>query len=183
MGPSPRVGLIMGSQSDWSTLRHAAAVLDELAIAHEDRIVSAHRTPERLVEYATTARARTAGDHRRRGRRRAPARDGRRHDHSAGARRAGGEPRAAGSGQPAVDRADARRRAGRHARDRARRRNQRRPARRIDPGTQDDRGARGGRLRGAHRRGARGARRPWRGRERPRRARSSASWAAVSSGA
>ena len=58
MGPSPRVGLIMGSQSDWSTLRHAAAVLDELAIAHEDRIVSAHRTPERLVEYATTARAR-----------------------------------------------------------------------------------------------------------------------------
>jgi 5-(carboxyamino)imidazole ribonucleotide mutase len=58
MGPSPRVGLIMGSQSDWSTLRHAADVLDELAIPHEDRIVSAHRTPERLVEYATTARAR-----------------------------------------------------------------------------------------------------------------------------
>ena len=58
MGPSPRVGLIMGSQSDWQTLRHAAAVLDELAIAHEDRIVSAHRTPERLVEYATKARAR-----------------------------------------------------------------------------------------------------------------------------
>ena len=58
MGPSPRVGLIMGSQSDWQTLRHAAAMLDELAIAHEDRIVSAHRTPERLVEYATTARAR-----------------------------------------------------------------------------------------------------------------------------
>jgi 5-(carboxyamino)imidazole ribonucleotide mutase len=58
MGPSPRVGLIMGSQSDWSVLRHAAAVLDELAIAHEDRIVSAHRTPARLVDYATTARAR-----------------------------------------------------------------------------------------------------------------------------
>ena len=75
MGPSPRVGLIMGSQSDWQTLRHAAAVLDELAIAHEDRIVSAHRTPERLVEYATTARARgAAGDHCRRGRRRSPAR-------------------------------------------------------------------------------------------------------------
>lgn len=48
----------MGSQSDWTTLRHAAAVLDELAIGHEDRIVSAHRTPERLVEYATTARER-----------------------------------------------------------------------------------------------------------------------------
>jgi 5-(carboxyamino)imidazole ribonucleotide mutase len=58
MEPSPRVGLIMGSQSDWSTLRHAAAVLDELKVAHEDRIVSAHRTPARLVEYATTARAR-----------------------------------------------------------------------------------------------------------------------------
>jgi 5-(carboxyamino)imidazole ribonucleotide mutase len=55
---SPRVGLIMGSQSDWSTLCHAAAVLDELAIAHEIRIVSAHRTPKRLIEYATTARAR-----------------------------------------------------------------------------------------------------------------------------
>jgi 5-(carboxyamino)imidazole ribonucleotide mutase len=58
MVQSPRVGLIMGSQSDWSTLRHAAATLDELAIAHEARIVSAHRTPERLVEYATTARER-----------------------------------------------------------------------------------------------------------------------------
>ncbi|MGH6901645.1 MAG: 5-(carboxyamino)imidazole ribonucleotide mutase, partial [Geminicoccaceae bacterium] len=58
MEQSPRVGLIMGSQSDWSTLRHAAATLDELAIAHEARIVSAHRTPERLVEYATTARER-----------------------------------------------------------------------------------------------------------------------------
>ena len=54
----PRVGLIMGSQSDWSTLRHAATILDELAIIHEDRIVSAHRTPKRLVEYATTARER-----------------------------------------------------------------------------------------------------------------------------
>ncbi|HLT02535.1 MAG TPA: 5-(carboxyamino)imidazole ribonucleotide mutase [Geminicoccaceae bacterium] len=58
MEQAPRVGLIMGSQSDWSTLRHAAAVLDELAIAHEVRIVSAHRTPKRLFEYATTARAR-----------------------------------------------------------------------------------------------------------------------------
>jgi 5-(carboxyamino)imidazole ribonucleotide mutase len=58
MVQSPRVGLIMGSQSDWSTLRHAAATLDELAIAHEARIVSAHRTPNRLVDYATTAEAR-----------------------------------------------------------------------------------------------------------------------------
>ena len=58
MVQSPPVGLIMGSQSDWATLRHAAATLDELAVAHEDRIVSAHRTPERLVEYATTAKGR-----------------------------------------------------------------------------------------------------------------------------
>ncbi len=54
----PRVGLIMGSQSDWSTLCHAAAVLDELGIAHDDRIVSAHRTPKRLVDYASGARER-----------------------------------------------------------------------------------------------------------------------------
>jgi 5-(carboxyamino)imidazole ribonucleotide mutase len=54
----PPVGLIMGSRSDWSTLRHAAETLDQLGVAHEDRIVSAHRTPARLVEYATTARER-----------------------------------------------------------------------------------------------------------------------------
>jgi 5-(carboxyamino)imidazole ribonucleotide mutase len=48
----------MGSQSDWPTLRHAAETLDRLAIPHETRIVSAHRTPDRLREYATTARAR-----------------------------------------------------------------------------------------------------------------------------
>jgi 5-(carboxyamino)imidazole ribonucleotide mutase len=60
MGAAPpaRVGLIMGSQSDWTTLQHAAKVLDELGVAYEDRIVSAHRTPERLVAYATGARAR-----------------------------------------------------------------------------------------------------------------------------
>jgi len=54
----PRVGLIMGSRSDWATLEHAARVLDELGVGHEDRIVSAHRTPERLVAYATGVRAR-----------------------------------------------------------------------------------------------------------------------------
>jgi 5-(carboxyamino)imidazole ribonucleotide mutase len=60
MSPSTpaRVGLIMGSQSDWTTLEHAARVLDELGVGHDDRIVSAHRTPERLVAYATGARAR-----------------------------------------------------------------------------------------------------------------------------
>ncbi|CAA6603517.1 phosphoribosylaminoimidazole carboxylase, mutase subunit [Rhodospirillaceae bacterium LM-1] len=51
----PLVGIIMGSQSDWETMRHAAGVLDELGVAHEVRIVSAHRTPKRLVDYAESA--------------------------------------------------------------------------------------------------------------------------------
>jgi 5-(carboxyamino)imidazole ribonucleotide mutase len=54
----PLVGLIMGSRSDWETMRHAAAVLDELAIPHETAVVSAHRTPTRLYEYAGAAEAR-----------------------------------------------------------------------------------------------------------------------------
>ncbi|SLN35671.1 5-(carboxyamino)imidazole ribonucleotide mutase [Oceanibacterium hippocampi] len=49
------VGIIMGSQSDWQTMRHAAGILDELGIAHETRIVSAHRTPDRLYDYAGSA--------------------------------------------------------------------------------------------------------------------------------
>ena len=52
------VGIIMGSQSDWATLRHAAETLDGLGVAHETRIVSAHRTPKRMVDYATGARDR-----------------------------------------------------------------------------------------------------------------------------
>jgi len=55
---SIRVGIIMGSQSDWDTLRHAAETLVGLDVAHETRIVSAHRTPDRLADYARTARAR-----------------------------------------------------------------------------------------------------------------------------
>jgi 5-(carboxyamino)imidazole ribonucleotide mutase len=53
-----RVGIVMGSQSDWDTLRHAADTLDALGVTYERRIVSAHRTPERLFEYAKTAKAR-----------------------------------------------------------------------------------------------------------------------------
>lgn len=53
-----RVGIIMGSQSDWPTLRHAAETLQRLGVAHEVRIVSAHRTPDRLREYARSARER-----------------------------------------------------------------------------------------------------------------------------
>jgi 5-(carboxyamino)imidazole ribonucleotide mutase len=52
------VGIIMGSQSDWPTLKNAAQVLDELQVPFEARIVSAHRTPERLYQYAKSAKAR-----------------------------------------------------------------------------------------------------------------------------
>ncbi|MDO5369728.1 5-(carboxyamino)imidazole ribonucleotide mutase [Paracoccus sp. (in: a-proteobacteria)] len=49
------VGIIMGSQSDWATMKEAAAILDELGVAHETRIVSAHRTPDRLWDYGRSA--------------------------------------------------------------------------------------------------------------------------------
>lgn len=52
------VGIIMGSRSDWETMRHAASLLEELNIPHEAKVVSAHRTPQRLYEYATGAKAR-----------------------------------------------------------------------------------------------------------------------------
>jgi 5-(carboxyamino)imidazole ribonucleotide mutase len=55
---SPLVGLIMGSQSDWPTLRPASEILDTLGIAHERRIVSAHRTPDRMSAYAKDAAGR-----------------------------------------------------------------------------------------------------------------------------
>jgi 5-(carboxyamino)imidazole ribonucleotide mutase len=55
-GASP-VAIIMGSQSDWATMRHAAETLDALGVAHDDRIVSAHRTPDRLVAFAKGAKA------------------------------------------------------------------------------------------------------------------------------
>ena len=51
----PLVGIIMGSRSDWPTMQAAAAVLDELAVAHEAKVVSAHRTPERMFAYADSA--------------------------------------------------------------------------------------------------------------------------------
>jgi 5-(carboxyamino)imidazole ribonucleotide mutase len=55
---SPLVGIIMGSQSDWETMRHAAETLTQLGVPHEVRVVSAHRTPDLLFEYASTAEAR-----------------------------------------------------------------------------------------------------------------------------
>jgi 5-(carboxyamino)imidazole ribonucleotide mutase len=54
----PNVGIIMGSQSDWATMKHAADILKELGVSNEQKIVSAHRTPKRLYEYATSAKER-----------------------------------------------------------------------------------------------------------------------------
>ena len=51
-----KIGIIMGSQSDWPTMKHAADILDELAVAHECKIVSAHRTPDRMYDYARAAK-------------------------------------------------------------------------------------------------------------------------------
>jgi len=55
---NPLVGLVMGSRSDWETMQHAASVLAQLGVAHEVRVVSAHRTPDRLFDYAATAQGR-----------------------------------------------------------------------------------------------------------------------------
>jgi 5-(carboxyamino)imidazole ribonucleotide mutase len=55
---SPRIGVVMGSQSDWPTMRAAAVILGELDVPYEARIISAHRTPDRMFAYAEAARAR-----------------------------------------------------------------------------------------------------------------------------
>jgi 5-(carboxyamino)imidazole ribonucleotide mutase len=55
---APPVGIIMGSQSDWDTMRHAAEALDALGVSYETRIISAHRTPDRLYDYAKGAAGR-----------------------------------------------------------------------------------------------------------------------------
>jgi 5-(carboxyamino)imidazole ribonucleotide mutase len=57
-GPGPLVGVIMGSRSDWETMRHACATLERLGVPYERRVVSAHRTPDLLFEYAEGARER-----------------------------------------------------------------------------------------------------------------------------
>ena len=55
MGKKPLIGIIMGSRSDWETMSHAAATLDALGVPHETLVVSAHRTPDRLYDYARSA--------------------------------------------------------------------------------------------------------------------------------
>ena len=86
----PLVGVIMGSTSDWEACAHATEMLERLGVPHEARVVSAHRTPDLLFEYAETrGGARPRGADRRRRRRRPPAGHGRRQDAAAGARGAG----------------------------------------------------------------------------------------------
>ena len=58
MTPGPLVGVIMGSKSDWETMRHAVETLDALGVPNETKVVSAHRTPDLLFEYATSAQSR-----------------------------------------------------------------------------------------------------------------------------
>jgi 5-(carboxyamino)imidazole ribonucleotide mutase len=58
MAASPLVGIVMGSTSDWETMRHAAETLEKLGVPHEAKVVSAHRTPKRLVAYAESAKSR-----------------------------------------------------------------------------------------------------------------------------
>jgi 5-(carboxyamino)imidazole ribonucleotide mutase len=58
MGDAPAVGLIMGSRSDWETMRHTAETLEALGVSYEKRVVSAHRTPDLLFDYAGSAEAR-----------------------------------------------------------------------------------------------------------------------------
>ncbi len=58
MPAKPVVGIVMGSQSDWPTMRHAAEILDTLGVAHEVKIISAHRTPDRMFAYAEAAAGR-----------------------------------------------------------------------------------------------------------------------------
>jgi 5-(carboxyamino)imidazole ribonucleotide mutase len=58
MNSSPLVGVIMGSKSDWETMKHAVEMLDSLRVPNETKVVSAHRTPDLLFEYSETARAR-----------------------------------------------------------------------------------------------------------------------------
>jgi 5-(carboxyamino)imidazole ribonucleotide mutase len=58
MSSAPLVGIIMGSQSDWETMRNAAQTLEQLGVAHEARVLSAHRTPDQLLEYAAAAEGR-----------------------------------------------------------------------------------------------------------------------------
>jgi 5-(carboxyamino)imidazole ribonucleotide mutase len=57
-GPDPRVGVVMGSDSDWSVMKDASAALSDFGVAHEVQVVSAHRTPQKMIEYGRQARER-----------------------------------------------------------------------------------------------------------------------------
>ena len=130
----PLVGIIMGSTSDWETMQSAADLLDKLSIPYEVRVVSAHRTPDLLFEYASTARARgleviIAGAG---GAAHLPGMTAAK-NHPAGAGRPGAVENAGWPGLAAVHRADARRNSGSHLRHRRRGRDQRGAVRCLHP--------------------------------------------------
>ena len=139
----PLVGIIMGSTSDWETLqaRRRNARAPRRAVRGARGLRASHARPAVRVRRHR-ARSRARGHHRRRRRRRSPARHDGGEDLAAGARRAGAVEGAERPRLAAVDRADAGRHSGRHARDRRRRRDQRGTARRRDPREQTPRRAR-----------------------------------------
>ena len=131
----PLVGILMGSDSDWPKIKAAKAALDEFGVACEVHVMSAHRTPAAVQDYATTARAtRIARDHRRGRWSSSPGRRRRRSHHASRDRPAGSDRRPGRARLAAVDRADAGRCPGGHHGRGHGRPAQRRPVRRSDPG-------------------------------------------------
>ena len=130
----PLVGIIMGSKSDWETMSHASETLNKLGVPHEVRVISAHRAPDLLFEYASTAEERglqiiiaAAGGAA------PPGRRDSRQNRPAGPRRADGVAGPERDGLASIDGANAGRNPRRHAGNRQARRHQRGPARNNDP--------------------------------------------------
>lgn len=109
---APHVGIIMGSRSDWATMQQAAEMLKRFDVAHECRVVSAHRTPEWMCEYADGRITRDSGDHCRCRWSRSSARNGRVANSTSCSRSSGSKSCSVGIGLALVDCADA----GRHSR-------------------------------------------------------------------
>ena len=158
MSETPLVAVIMGSKSDWETMRHADEMLTRLGVPHECAIVSAHRTPDWMAEYASAAEGRgleviIAGAG---GAAHLPGMVAA-HTHPARARRAGREPRAEGPRLAAVDRPDAGRRSRGDAGHRQGRRDQRGAPRSRHPVRDSGRAIRDGAARISRRADAQGS--------------------------
>ena len=112
--PIPLVGVVMGSQSAWSTMEHSTKILEDLDIAYEAKIVSAHRTPDRLFDYSKTA-CKIKGDHRRSWRSSSPPGHAIFDDASAGVRYSNPRQSLEWFGQPSIYSTNAGRHSGRHS--------------------------------------------------------------------